>query len=479
MAAIVLIPALACGLVLMLGSARRALLDVYLPALLLLPQYYVLRLPHLPPLGFADAAILPLGVALVATQMRRWRWAWMDVWVLLFALCAGLSEAMSTELANGDWRRIFSADFAVSARFGTNLANGALMFVDGVLTMVLPYMAGKLLVEQEGDERHTMRHWLAGRIAVLLAIVAALSVRDFFAGTNSWQKVANHIFSSAYESWPNQVRWGFGRIAGPYGHAILAGMVFLMGLIYCLWLRSADRNWGARRLIAGWPLTGRGLALAAIVAGLLMTQSRGPWIGVGLALVFVLLTRHLPVAKAAAAFLVFAALFAGAAFFIANRYTERQMSQAASEEQRNAIYRRQLLANYAPVVKERMIFGWGITTFPAVNGQQSIDNQYLMLAVKEGLVGLGVFLAIVAGSAVKLLRTIAQPIAPEDRMLAFAHLSVLIGLAATLTTVYLGEQVVMLFFLFTGWVQAMRPAPVAAQDADSPAPRAEFRRVLV
>ncbi len=80
-----------------------------------------------------------------------------------------------------------------------------------------------------------------------------------------------------------------------------------------------------------------------------------------------------------------------------------------------------------------------------------------MLAVTEGFVGLGVFLAIVMGTAVRLLRMISQPIGHEDRMLAFAHLAVLIGLMTTLTTVFLGEQVVMLFFLFVGWVQAMRP----------------------
>ena len=43
-------------------------------------------------------------------------------------------------------------------------------------------------------------------------------------------------------------------------------------------------------------------------------------------------------------------------------------------------------------------------------------------------------------------------------MLAFAHLAVLIGLMTTLATVYMGEQVVMLFFLIAGWVQAMHPA---------------------
>jgi len=479
MAAIILIPALACWAVLALGSARKALLYVYLPALLLLPQYYVVRVPHLPPLTFADAAVLPLAIALAFTGMRRWRLAWMDLWVLLFAVCAGLSEALSTELANGDWIRLFSPDFVLSQRLSTNLADGALMFISGLMTIVLPYVMGKLLIEQEDGERHAMRRKLVGQMSALLAIVAGLSVYDFLTGTSGWQKVASHFFTSQFEPWPPQVRWGFGRIAGPYGHAILAGMIFLMGLIYCLWLRDADRSWGARRLFSGFPITLRGLTLTAIVAGLLMTQSRGPWIGVGIALVFALLTRYLPVGKAVAVFLIFIAAFSLAAYQYANRYTERAIGQAASVEQRNAIYRRQLLANYAPLVIEHPAFGWGVTTFPAVNGQKSIDNQFLMLAVEEGFAGLGVFLAIVMGSAARLLRMISQPIGHEDRMLAYAHMAVLIGLMTTLSTVFLGEQAVMLFFLLVGWVQAMRPVLEHAQVANGLVQQPGFRRVLV
>ena len=139
-----------------------------------------------------------------------------------------------------------------------------------------------------------------------------------------WQKVANHFFTSQFEPWPPQVRWGFGRIAGPYGHAILAGMIFLMGLVYCLWLRDADRSWGARRLFSGLPVTLRGLTLTAIVAGLLMTQSRGPWIGVGMALVFALLTRYLPVGKAVAVFLIFIAAFSVGRLLVSRTDTQRE-----------------------------------------------------------------------------------------------------------------------------------------------------------
>ena len=49
----------------------------------------------------------------------------------------------------------------------------------------------------------------------------------------------------------------------------------------------------------------------------------------------------------------------------------------------------------------------------------------------------------------------------------------------TLTTVYMGEQVVMLFFLFVGWVQAMRPALAVACGGQSACAAGGFRRVLV
>ncbi len=180
-------------------------------------------------------------------------------------------------------------------------------------------------------------------------------------------------------------------------------MIFLMGLIYCMWLRRYAPKWGSRRLIEGLPLTGRGLALTAIVAGLLMTQSRGPWVGVGLALLFALLVRMLSWGKAVMVFAVVVAVFTVVAYNYGSKYTEKEMSQASDEEQRDAIYRRDLLKNYMPVVMERKAFGWGISDYPAVNGQKSIDNHFFMLAVTQGLTGLALFLAIVAGTVIRLL----------------------------------------------------------------------------
>jgi hypothetical protein len=472
---IILIPAVACWVALARGPIRKALINVYLPTVLLLPQYFSLRFPHLPPLTFADAAILPLGAALWVKEMRRWRLDWMDLWVLLFAISAGLSEGLSTALADGTWKQLLSVD---RPDVVGNIANGGLRLFEGLCTMVLPYMLGKLLIERQGVEGQPARKKVVRRIVVLLAIVAGISVFDFLTGKSTWQIFFGHFFRDQPVTWGVQMRWGFGRIQGPYAHAILAGMIFLMGLIYCLWLRVFAPNWGTRRVFNGLPLTVRGVVLGAIVGGLLMTQSRGPWVGVGLALVLALLVRTFTLGKATLAFVFVLLGFLTIAYYYGKRYTDVDIHHAVTEEQRNAIYRRELLRTYMPIIRERKAFGWGITTLPDLNEQRSIDNQYLLLAATQGLTGLGLFLMILLGSGVRLFRLAKGPLVTEDRALVFAHLTVLMGLIAALSTVYLGEQALLLLFFIVGWIHGMNPAGVNPEVGSATEQAFRFQKVL-
>ena len=461
-------------MVLARGSARSALINVYLPSVLLLPQYFELRFPHLPPLTFADAAIVPLGIALCVSEMRRWRFDWMDLFVVLYAVSTALSEGFSTVLAEGTWPRLFTSP---AETLPGNVNNGIFELITGTMTVILPYMVGKLLIEGGEYKGQPVRKVFLQRMATMLAFVAVVSVFDFLTGRSTWQATFKHFFPDQPLLWPTQVRWGFGRITGAYAHAILAGMVFLMGLTYCVWLRSFAPGWGVRKIIKGLPLTLRGLVLWAIIGGLLMTQSRGPWLGVMLAMVFVYLMRTLAVAKATVIFLLLLAVFSTAGYLLGNAYTKAGPTQGLSEEQQTAIYRRDLVHNYMPAVKIRKLFGWGITTYPAMGGQKSIDNEFLLLAVTQGLVGLGLFLLIVAGSGGRLLWLAARPMVAEDRGLIVAHLAVLIGMMTALATVYLGEQAALLFFVVVGWVQGMNPPRVSVEGRGAIASFG-FRRVL-
>jgi O-antigen ligase len=220
------------------------------------------------------------------------------------------------------------------------------------------------------------------------------------------------------------------------------------------------------------------LVLWAIVAGLLMTQSRGPWVGVGLSLALALLIWKLPLGKATLAFVLVLAAFSAFAYYYGMRYTDVDINHASSETQRNAVYRRDLLRNYVPLIEERKAFGRGITTLPAMHGQTSVDNEYLLLAAAQGLTGLGLFLLILLGCGVRLYRLARQQLGMEDKALVFAHLTVLMGLVTALTTVYLGEQALLLFFLVVGWIHGMNPAAIGPAKENAKAERYQFQKVL-
>jgi len=475
---IILVPFFACLAVLATRSVRHAFAYVYLPTVMLLPGYWTLRLPHIPPVSFTDVVILPLGVALLVTEIRRWRLEWMDLWVLLFAVSAGLSEGLSAELTYGTWPRLFTADSAASVALSYNINNGIYAFFGRINSVILPYVVGKLIIEYGEIDGQPMRKVMIRRMVTFLSIVSAISVIDFLNGRSTWQRVFRRFFTDQFVDFPEQVRWGFGRIAGPFGHAILAGMVFLTGLIYCLWLLWVDRGWGGRPFMKAFPLKMRTIVLLAMFGGLLMTQSRGPWIGVILALIFASLVRVMSAGKAAVVFLTLVVGLGSVVYIVGKQYTQGTREMAASEQQASAIYRRQLLQTYIPVVKERPGFGWGFTDYPGPNGQKSIDNEFLWVVVTQGFFGLAIFFLIAVGSGIRLLKLVGQPLGSEDRLLIFAHIAVLMGLLTSLATVYMGGEVMVVYFMLIGWVQGMNPALAQAGASGSMARPLQFRRVL-
>ena len=78
----------------------------------------------------------------------------------------------------------------------------------------------------------------------------------------------------------------------------------------------------------------------------------------------------------------------------------------------------------------------------------------------------------------RLLKLSARPMAMEDRALIVAHLAALIGVMTTITTVFLGEQAIPLFFLVIGWSQGMNPERVEETAPNGFIPQFQFQKVL-
>ena len=129
-----------------------ALLNIFIPTLLLLPQAY--RWMLMGHLTFTDNAIWPIAVFVLLDAWRRWRWTFSD------GLVIGLVAVMGV------------AQYANS-----NLAEARSIGLHATLTLLCPYLVAKALLRDE--DLYTQ---MAKRIAVILAIVAAVGVFELTRG---------------------------------------------------------------------------------------------------------------------------------------------------------------------------------------------------------------------------------------------------------------------------------------------------------
>jgi O-antigen ligase len=414
MTALVLVPALAAAWWAWHRGFRAALVFIALPALLLLPNHYELRVPGLPDATFSNYTLLVTAAALwLGADRKLLRFRALDLLVLAFG-----AAIVATEYANKD----FAAARNAGGRF--------------CLSGLAPYALGRAAAQRDG--------LLVGASAMLVLVGAAVGIAapvEAATGTNlfDWPRLV----------WPEHgafsaqlVRNGLTRAAGPFSQPICQGLFFVMILPLALWLR--DTRIEARRFV--WA----GVAIA-LAAGLLLTQSRGPVLGAALAVAGTLAawSRRRAWIFAAAAVLVVAAVP-----FIGDGVRSNWLvprAEASTELQQTAAYRVDLLRNFADVVAERPLAGYGRNRIPVVDGQSSIDNQYLFLALTHGIPAALLFLATLLGPAAALVVRLVRT-GRDDGIarLGWALAATLAAVAVVQASVYAGTQTEQLMFLVAG-----------------------------
>ena len=107
---LLLIPGCISLFLVLRGRIKTAFLSVYLPSLLLLPEDYGVRLPHLPPFSTAEFALVPIGAVALYRHVRTGSFRIMDVLVLLFWVSWTISEISGEPVTNDG---VFSALTAI------------------------------------------------------------------------------------------------------------------------------------------------------------------------------------------------------------------------------------------------------------------------------------------------------------------------------------------------------------------------------
>ncbi len=421
---IILIPLVVVLFALFRDSVQKTFLDFVIPAWLLLPIYFYWKVAALPPLDFSEAALLPIGILIVFKEMKSWRLSVMDLWLAIFTF----SSCYSDSLAGHHTAWIFDL-------FHT------------LCEAVIPYMIGKVLIEQHQSRVATVR-----RMLLVLFGACLFSWYEYRMEQNPFSMIFARFFPGEHTQWRTQIRWGFGRVAGPFGQSELAGIMLVFGLTLALWM-AWQHLWEPRFQHLRWLKMQKATLITIVMAlTLFMTQARGPWLGAAVALPVLWISRARNVLRASVIVGLLLVVVGGAGSYALKKYAASGEPQ--SNEQQTAQYRSQLLDNYLPVAEAGGPWGWG-QDFPRAPGQGSIDNEYLFLGLTQGWIGSLSFALIGVSAALRAARAAAMAPTPFDQSFALCLLGIVLGVMTVIFTVFLGNQTYALFFLLAGWAQAL------------------------
>ncbi len=471
-AIIAYIPLFIAAYIALTQSVARAFIQVYIPVVLLLPTYYDFDAPLIPPVNFNQSAMLAIFFIWVGQGgFARWRFSFMDILVFAYVLIISISE-----YTNSGYKEAQNLIF--------------LMFTAGLM----PYLVAKGLIEQEN-----LRIEIAKKIVFCCCIVAILSIPQFLlGGIPLWQRAFSSFFPGQGWEWIVQTRWGLTRITGPYAHAILAGIIMAFAYRLHRWLEWSNawegERWFGFQLDKQFKLSKFRFNFSFFIGlllllGLIMTLSRGPWIGAILSTFIVLIGRYKQRWLVFNGLLICAAViipYIVAQFLLFTESSDRQYAKEDHTEQ-TLVYRQQLMSTYAELASEKLWLGWGRTKRPRVAGQKSVDNHYLFMLLVHGIFIPSLLLIMMLWGAARLFfNDMLKPLPPLSGSglgLTLASLYIMYGW--TIATVFMGENTLPLFFILVGWTESYllfnnRPS-LQGEENTTPAitpPPFRFKRVL-
>jgi hypothetical protein len=442
---VIAIPGLVAVIVCIRRGPEQALLDVFLPVLLLVPEHRWLISEQF---SFTDTTILPIAAFLLFRSKLKWQWNTTDFLVIAYIAITVVAEGMNKGYKLGS----------------QNLA------LQELPSILLPYLVAKHMFQQPQFAVD-----FAKRIAVLLTIVSILSVYEFRMSSDLFTQFFDRIFPHT----GNTVvfRAGFMRIQGPYGHAIALGWMMAFGFRIARWLEWKG-VWSDRMRFL--PMSKIRFCELWIAAGSIMSLSVGPWFGAACGAVAVSVFRAHN-RKRAVVSLVLLIAFVGAPIYGKfNAYVSVDPSVAHKSGdalQEDSAYRNRLVPVYTPVVEERPAWGWGRNAFPLRPGMVSIDNDYLFVALTFGLYALCLRVALFVWPAIRL-GIFCLPLYHTDprALAAFSIIGIYVMNAVVALTVSASGASLLFMYILAGWSSALLNATTPEIIART---QFGFRRVMV
>lgn len=457
---LVLVPSLICLFFVVRGRLETAFLAVYLPTVLLFPQSFSIRIPHMPEFSISELAVIPLGVVALYRLARSGRLVIMDYLVASFLISLTITEVTNEHVIKD------------------GLCIAAISFV----SMFLTYAIGRTMIEPG------LRLATVQRIVLMVLLLGLPGIFEWRMAHNVYAPIGK-MFGA--DMAPNiQLRGGHGRFSAAFTDSEIAGIAIGMIAALNAWLAYLCRT-------RSWENTGKlFLALEKYhIAGILLllyvflTQSRGPELALAVGYLILQIPRFKNTRLASGVVGVLIVLGAAAAYQNFAHTTDiAETYGIQNEQQASALYRRRMLELFKPILEQGGWMGWGYKSIPHAqglgslgNGVQSIDNEFLYVNLAQGRLGFILIILIAAESVRTLIMRSWRLSALRDRSFAFSMLAAMAVLWIALATVYMGDQLPQIAFLLIGWGQSIAPSgptgPAAKPEGAEQA-RFTFKRVI-
>jgi hypothetical protein len=351
----------------------------------------------------------------------------------------------------------YCAVTVISQDHNRNFADARNTALRDATYIVFPYMLAKGLFRRGNFGLKVAKH-----VAILLSIVSIVSIYEFKMAVDPFESLVRPFFSV---SGPVQTfRYGLTRVSGPFGHALLAGVILLVGYRLARWLEWSG-FWQKKIPILG--IDAVRCCELSIITGAAMTVARGAWTGAVAGSLVVLLGRARNRVWAMTIMIAMILMVGLPLYWGVRSYVSAGSSQDISVSQQTATYRVDLITYYLPVIEERPMLGYGqgpgFNMFPVMNAMSSIDDEYLLIALTWGVVALALWLGALAWVLARLLWFGSKR--PRDDLggsLAWTLAGTCILFAVALTTVYLGGQSAAVLSIIWGSSEGLLLSPLSS-----------------
>lgn len=406
-------------------SPKRTFYNLYLPFLLLLPMTFRADIIGLPDMSLAETAISVAALCFIFTGMRGYKITFLDILLAIYGIFIIFSEIYSE----------------------ANISYVTRVFLDVFLQVFFPYMLAKTYV---GIQREEIR--FSKRFVFLVFIIAMTLPYEIRMMASPVKQILSRIYDFPPEN-ELVIRYGFKRFEGVYTHAILAGIILSTSFLLNTWL-TKNRLWKRlyHPILKFYPY----FISFMLFAGVFFTFARAPLYSLILSLSLVYAGFTTDKFKTWIFASVGSVLAAAFVYQLISPYFAENLTVIQGSEDWNTFtYRIELFNNYSPFVPIHPFLGWGSAGYPPVQNFPSVDNYYLLMALENGLIALGLFIAMIVITIVRLLNAGFMTHTKYERSLRFVLAGILIMIFLTISTVYLGDQTQNVLFLILGWSQGL------------------------